>query len=195
MDARDAGAAIEQVSVEHVSTPQVSLEHWDADTGEALLHRLNAPELMTFLGGPETDEKVASRHRRYLEGTRTGASTMFRVVVQGHPEGVAAIGYWPVIWQDQAVYESGWTVQSGWHGRGIATAALRLVLRHAASAGDRRMLHAMPRIDNAASNAVCRKAGLSLIGRASSEYPRGIPITVNDWAIDLGRSGTRPINP
>jgi len=99
MDARDAGAAIEQVSVEHVSTPQVSLEHWDADTGEALLHRLNAPELMTFLGGPETDEKVASRHRRYLEGTRTGASTMFRVVVQGHPEGVAAIGYWPVIWQ------------------------------------------------------------------------------------------------
>jgi len=53
----------------------------------------------------------------------------------------------------------------------------------------------MPRIDNAASNAVCRKAGLSLIGRASSEYPRGIPITVNDWAIDLGRSGTRPINP
>ena len=33
---------------------------------------LNVPELMTILGGPETDEKVKERHAKYLDSsTRT----------------------------------------------------------------------------------------------------------------------------
>jgi len=35
------------------------------------LQRANAPELMTHLGGPETDEKVRERHARYTTRRRT----------------------------------------------------------------------------------------------------------------------------
>ncbi len=169
-------------------TPAVRLEPWSEGDAE-LLRALNAPALMTHLGGPETEEQLTRRHRRYvdLSADRTGAGRMFRIVLL--PEGAVAgsIGFWDRTWDGEAVYETGWTVLPGFQGRGVAKAATRAVVARARAAGLRRHLHAFPSVDNPASNAVCRGAGFELLGRRDFEYPPGHPIHCNDWRLDLGR--------
>jgi RimJ/RimL family protein N-acetyltransferase len=160
------------------------LEPWtDDDLG--LLRRQNAPELMTFLGGPEPDEKVLERHARYLEGRRTGASSMFRIATDEHPEGIGTIGYWPHEWLGEPRLEAGWTLLGEHQGHGYATAALLLLFAHAREHSDRHWMHAFPRTDHLASNAICRKAGMTLLGEVPFEYPEGNPIVSNDWAYAL----------
>lgn len=160
----------------------VRIEQWRADD-LALVEAMNAPELMTELGGPEPPDKLRARHDRYYSGWQRGTSWMFRIVVDG--EAAGGIGYWPTEWQDSPVYESGWTVLSAHQGRGIASKALALVIDHARAFGDRRHVLALPTVENGASNAVCRKAGFILQGEFDGEYPPGNPIRENAWIYDL----------
>ena len=145
----------------------------------------NAPELMTHLGGPESPEKLFVRHARYLDGWRTGTSTMFRIDVDGEPAG--GIGYWQTEEQGHPALEAGWAVHAAHQGKGVATSALLLLVDHAAKHSDRRYLHATPRDDNGASNGVCRKAGFTFVGPFDDEYPPGHPIVSNDWVYDLSQ--------
>jgi RimJ/RimL family protein N-acetyltransferase len=46
-------------------------------------------------------------------------------------------------------------------------------------------VHAFPSVENAASNAICRKAGFSLLREHDFEYPKGHPMRCNDWRFDL----------
>ncbi len=165
-------------------TPPVRIEPWSEDDLE-LLHAANAPRMMDHLGGPETDEKVLARHRRYLESAGTGAANMFRIVLlpEGAPVGV--VGYWARSWQDETVYETGWSVLLPFQGRGIAPAAVSAVLTAARSVGRHRHVHAFPSVDNAPSNAVCRKAGFTLLGECDFEFPPGSIMRCNDWHVDL----------
>ncbi|MFE7560474.1 GNAT family N-acetyltransferase [Kitasatospora sp. NPDC057500] len=168
--------------------PSVRLEPW-SERDAALLRALNAPELMAHLGGPETEEQLDRRHRRYVElGARpASAGRMFRIVLL--PEGAAAgsIGFWEREEEGGTVYETGWTVLPGFQGRGVAKAATRAVVAEARAAGLHRHLHAFPSVDNAASNAVCRGAGFELLGARDFEYPPGRPMRCNDWRFDLRR--------
>lgn len=104
-----------------------------------LLVRANTPEMTEHLGGPEPAEKLADRHRRYLVHDR--GDHMFRIEADGEPAGI--VGYWERDWQDEAIYESGWHVLPEFQGRGVASAAVRLVQRTAAGRG-RRWLHPYP---------------------------------------------------
>ena len=70
-------------------------------------------------------------------------------------------------------------------GRGIATRAARLGLDHVRGHGTRASAHAFPEVTNAASNAICRKAGFELLGPKDLEYPPGNPMVCNDWRADL----------
>ncbi|MFI9813035.1 GNAT family N-acetyltransferase [Saccharothrix variisporea] len=157
----------------------VHLEPWSADD-LGLLHRLNAPEMTAHLGGPESDARVADRHQRYL----TPGSGMFRVVLDGVVAGSA--GFWAKQWRGEAVYEVGWSVLPECQGRGVAAAAAAAVLERARAAGGPRWVHAFPSVGNAASNAVCRKAGFTLLGEVSFEYPPGAFMRCNDWGVELG---------
>lgn len=47
------------------------------------------------------------------------------------------------------------------------------------------MIYAFPRIDNAPSNRICEKAGMTNTGPEPFEYPKGVPITCNAWVFDL----------
>ena len=53
--------------------------------------------------------------------------------------------------------------------------------------GRHRFVHAFPAVDNAASNAICRKLGFELLGATEFEYPPGRPMVCNDWRLDLRR--------
>ena len=70
-------------------------------------------------------------------------------------------------------------------GRGLATDAARLIVGLARAAGRYRFLHAFPAVDNAPSNAVCRKAGFTDLGPCEIEYPLGSMMRANNWRIDL----------
>ncbi|MEV4426919.1 GNAT family N-acetyltransferase [Streptomyces sp. R-07] len=165
----------------------VRLEPWsEEDSG--LLRALNAPGLMRHLGGPETEEQLVRRHRRYvdLSADDTGAGRMFRIVLLPEEVVVGSIGFWAQTWDGEPVYETGWAVLPGFQGRGVATSATRALVAEARAAGLHRHVHAFPSADNAASNAVCRKAGFELLGERDFEYPPGRPMLCNDWRFDLG---------
>ncbi len=79
----------------------------------------------------------------------------------------------------------GWSVLPAFQGRGIATKATKLALDAARAAEGPRFVHASPDVDNAPSNAICRKVGFELLGAYDAEYPPGTPRRLNDWRFDL----------
>lgn len=173
----------------------VRIEAWSAGDLD-LLRAANAPELMTHLGGPESEEQLLARHRRYLElSTDTmGKGRMYRIVATDSGQSLGSVGFWEQLWRGEPVYEAGWTVLPGFQGRGVATAATLAVADAARSAQRHRYLHAFPSVANAASNGVCRRAGFTAMGECEVEYPPGTPLQVNDWRLDLhplhGMDGT-----
>ncbi|WP_328725933.1 GNAT family N-acetyltransferase [Streptomyces sp. NBC_00259] len=170
------------------TTRVVRIEPWTDDDFE-LLRAINAPESMVHLGGPESDAKLAERHKRYvaLSADGTGAGRMYRVVLtDGSDEAAGSIGFWEKTWRGVQVYETGWSILPGFQGRGVATAATLAVIEEARAAHRHRHLHAFPSVDNVPSNAVCRKAGFTLLGECDFEYPPGTPLRSNDWRFDLG---------
>ncbi|MFF5568298.1 GNAT family N-acetyltransferase [Streptomyces sp. NPDC012623] len=168
------------------TTPYVRLAPWsEGDIG--LLRAANAPELMHHLGGPETEEQLLKRHKRYvdLSADRKGKGQMFRVVLPPDDEAVGTIGFWERVWQGRKVYETGWAVLAAYQGRGIAAAAAAAVVDRARAEGKHRYLHAFPSVDNPSSNRLCRRAGFTLRDECDLEYPVGRPMRCNDWRLDL----------
>ncbi|MFB8771215.1 GNAT family N-acetyltransferase [Streptomyces broussonetiae] len=164
----------------------VRLEPW----GEGdlwLLRRLNSAETTAHLGGPESEERLLARHRRYVE---LGDGRMYRVVLADDERTVGSVGYWEREWRGGPVWEAGWAVLPGFQGRGLAAAAARAVVEAARAAGRHRYLHAYPKVTHAASNTVCRRAGFTLLGEVGFEYPKGNPIRCNDWRYDLAADGS-----
>jgi RimJ/RimL family protein N-acetyltransferase len=136
------------------------------------------------LGGPESPEKIAERHERYLKAE----SGLFKVVDETG-ESAGWVGYWPRTWRDQDVYEIGWAVLPAFQGRGIAGAATAQALDAARAEGKHRFVHAFPSVENAPSNAICRKLGFTLLGDEEFEYPKGSFMRCNDWRFDLFAPG------
>ncbi|MCW2919778.1 MAG: N-acetyltransferase [Actinomycetia bacterium] len=106
-------------------------------------------------------------------------------MVLGDGERVGTIGYWERTWRDELVYETGWGVLPAFQDRGIATAAANAVTERARVQRRHRYLHAFPAVDHPASNAVCRKAGFTLLGGTDFEYPPGTIMLSNDWRLEL----------
>jgi RimJ/RimL family protein N-acetyltransferase len=159
----------------------VRIEPWGtADL--ALLHACLAdPAMMEHLGGPERAEKIAERQTRYEQP----GSRQFKIVDEASGEGVGWVGYWERVWQDDEIFEMGWAVIPAFQGRGIASAATIEAVAIARAERTRRSMHAYPSAANAASNAVCRKAGFEFQGAFEFEYPKGHMMVCNDWRADL----------
>ncbi|MDJ0346233.1 GNAT family N-acetyltransferase [Streptomyces sp. H10-C2] len=173
---------------ERRDTAQVLIEPW-ADKDLALLRLANAPEMMEHLGGPEPEDKVLARHRRYLDIEGAGTGRMFSVVLLPEGESVGTIGYWDRVWQGETVYETGWGVLPQFQGRGIAVAAATAAVADAAARQTHTSVHAFPSVDHPASNAICRTAGFSLVSECDFEYPAGTHLRCNDWRLDLTALG------
>lgn len=170
---------------ERTDVVRVQLRDW-ADRDLELLRRNNAPEMTEQLGGPESEEKLLDRHRRYLAIRGTGTGRMFVVALLPDLEPVGSIGYWDHENSGGTVYEAGWGVLPEYQGRGIAAAAARAAIDSARGEHKHRYLHAYPKVTNLPSNALCRRLGFELLGEFGFEYPAGNPIRCNDWRVDLG---------
>jgi RimJ/RimL family protein N-acetyltransferase len=163
----------------------LTLEPWSAADLELLRALVGDPAMMGHLGGPEPDERIAERNRRYVE-----SDSQYKVVDAG--ESVGWVGYWAREWQDEPIYEAGFAVLPGCQGRGLATAAMRALIPLVPAD---RVLAAFPSVDNGPSNAVCRKLGFTLHGVCELEYPPGNSLRCHDWRLDVrsrARGRTRP---
>ena len=163
----------------------VLLQLWSEDDLSLLERLLGDPEMMAHLGGAESQEQILRRLNRYLRLPEDGTDHMFKIVWGPNGEGVGNVGYWRKIWRDRAVYEMGWLVLPEYQGQGIATKAAAAVIEQARQEPRYRFMHAFPSVENAASNAICRKLGFTLVEECQVEYPPGHPMTVNDWRLDL----------
>ena len=164
---------------------EVRLQPWSEDDLPLLRALLGDPQMMAHLGGPETEEQIVRRHQRYVHIPKNGTDRMYKIVWGPPSEAVGSVGYWRRIWRNQAVYETGWLVLPAHQGKGIATRATRAVIDLAREQGRYRYLHAFPSVENAASNAICKKLGFTWIEECPFEYPPGRSMTANDWRLDL----------
>lgn len=163
---------------------RVVLRRWAADDLSVMRRLLGDPAMTAHIGGPETPEQIERRHEKYLAMTDPTDGAMFAVALEPDGAVVGQVGYWTHEEEGHdPVWETGWFVLPEFQGRGIATAATRLAVE-AAWAAVARPVHAYPNAENAASNAIARKAGLRLLGSREFEYPKGQWMTCNDWVID-----------
>ena len=105
--------------------------------------------------------------------------------LRGSGAGAGSVGFWTKEWRDGEVYEVGWMVVPEFQGRGIAVAATAHAIELARGAAMHRFMHAFPNVENAASNAICRRLGFVLLESCEFEYPKGRFMTCNDWRLDL----------
>jgi RimJ/RimL family protein N-acetyltransferase len=163
----------------------VRLEPWGAADLPLLQKCLGDPAMMQHLGGPETPEQIAKRQARYEQPD----SKQFRIVDEATGEGVGWVGYWEREWHGDQVYETGWAVLPAFQGRGVGASATLLAIEDARAQRKHRFVYAYPSVDNAPSNAICRKLGFRLLGASEYEYPKGHFMTCNNWRFDLFSSG------
>jgi RimJ/RimL family protein N-acetyltransferase len=163
----------------------IRLEPWGEDDLPLLEKTVGDPEMMEHLGGAESPEKMAERQARFQQP----GSGMFKIVDGDSGEAVGSVGFWERTWRGGEIYETGWFVLPAFQGRGIATRATADVIALARAEGKHRYLHAFPSVDNAASNAVCRKLGFTLLEALEFEYPPGRLMRCNDWRLDLSAGG------
>jgi RimJ/RimL family protein N-acetyltransferase len=144
---------------------------------------MNAPEQMRHLGGPESEEKVLERQRRYITYHRPGEGEMLLIASDG--EVVGSIGYWEITRDGGVAYETGWGILPGQQGRGLGSAATRLLVGRLTPVAVYRYVFAFPTPDNPGSNGICRSVGFELLGVEEAEYPKGVWAPHNIWRLDL----------
>jgi RimJ/RimL family protein N-acetyltransferase len=152
------------------------LEAWGPDDLPLLEKTVGDPAMMKYLGGPETAEKMAERQAK----SAVPDSGMFKIVDEESGDAIGSVALWQREWRGERVHEVGWFVIPAFQGRGVAVAAMKQLLPRAASLP----VHAFPNVENAASNAICRKLGFTLLGEVDFEYPAGSWMRCNDWRLE-----------
>jgi len=161
----------------------VTLELWGSGDLPLLERLMGDPRMTEHLGGPETPEQLRERQVRYE--SLEGGGRIFKIVDMASGADVGSVGFWMKEWRDAQVYEIGWMVVPEFQGRGIAVAATAQAIERAKADDEHRFMHAFPSVDNAPSNAICRKLGFELLEACEFEFPKGHFMTCNDWRLVL----------
>ena len=138
--------------------------------------------VMAELGGPVARDEIPAIHQRRVATTE--ADPWYFVIVTDDDEPAGALGIWETEHHGATVHETGWMLARAFHGRGLASAALALLLDRARAEPRFEQVHAWPGVSNPASNALCRKFGFELLGEEDGDY-RGAKFRVNHWVLAL----------
>jgi RimJ/RimL family protein N-acetyltransferase len=151
----------------------VTLRPWRDDDLDALVRRINDPEIATFLDAvphPYTPQDAREWLALSAEGWRAGASATFAIHVRGVAGAVGGVGVRFLSDVDDGGAEIGYWVGSEARGRGIATAATRAAAAWAFDAvPDLARLQLRADVDNVASNRVAEKSGFTREGVLRSQ--------------------------
>ena len=132
---------------------------------------LDDPDLLRFTRVPDPvpDDFAAAWLARYEEGRRDGTREAFAVLDadDGRFLGVAVA---PEIDREEATLELGYVVAPAARGRGVATAALRLLTDWAFAEAGAERIELLISVDNEASKRVAERCGYSREGVLRSAY-------------------------
>jgi RimJ/RimL family protein N-acetyltransferase len=146
---------------------------------------LTDPDMMAHLGGPLLKEGLSEKLRGIVDEVEAGTVWYYVIVPDGEAgAGAGTVCVWEHDWNGERINEIGWMVLPEFQGRGLATEAVRSVLRKARSEGRWDVIHAFPSVTNAPSNAICGKTGFSKSGEVDI-HSWGGHLRCNDWRIDL----------
>jgi RimJ/RimL family protein N-acetyltransferase len=151
-----------------------------------LQRTLGNPNETKHLGGSESEIKLQKRHKKYLalsKDPQTGYMFVIKIGTKKTPAGT--VGYWERDWDEQKVWEVGWSVMPEYQRQGIATAVTRLLIDFLTKLRSHRYVFIYPSVDNYPSNAICRKLGFTPIEEKDFEYPPGNILHCNIWRLDL----------
>jgi RimJ/RimL family protein N-acetyltransferase len=109
---------------------------------------------------------------------------VLKIVPEPSGPAAGAIGIWETEHQGAQIHETGWMVLPEFQGRGIASAALALLIERARSDPTFGAMHAFPAVTNAPSNTLCRKFGFSLLEEEEFKF-RGRTLRCNHWVLEL----------
>ncbi len=147
---------------------EVTLRPWSDDDADALVRRVNDPDVALFLDLIPQPYTRADAHEWFAlsaEGWRTGTSATFAIHVDGSEGPVGGIGVRFLSELDEGGAEVGYWVGADVRGRGIATTATRAVARWAFDAVPAlARLQLRADVQNVASNRVAEKAGFTREG-------------------------------
>jgi RimJ/RimL family protein N-acetyltransferase len=141
------------------------------------------PNVMRELGGPIARSAIPAIHRRRLDDP-----WWFKIAVAPSGRAVGTIGIWDKELDGAAIHETGWMVLPEFQGRGVASAALELLITRVRAEPRFPSMHAFPPVTNEPSNALCRKFGFTLLGEREFVYA-GRPLQCNHWALETGMTG------
>jgi RimJ/RimL family protein N-acetyltransferase len=161
----------------------VALEPWGGDDLPLLERLMGDPGMTEHLGGAESPDKLRERQDRYER--LGGGDRMFKIVHVASAAGAGSVGFWTKTWRHEHVNEVGWMVVPEFQGRGIAVAATTQAIELARRDAKHRFMHAFPNVDNAPSNAICRRLGFELLEACQFEFPKGHFMICNDWRLNL----------
>ena len=136
------------------------------------------PEVMRELGGPIDPAKLPAIHRR-----RLGDPWWFKIVDTAGGPALGTIGVWETRHGADELHETGWMVLPAHQGRGVASAALTLLIARVKAEPRFPSMHAFPPVTNAPSNALCRKFGFTLLGQEDFVYS-GRTLRCNHWRLE-----------
>ncbi|MFE4520138.1 GNAT family N-acetyltransferase [Kitasatospora sp. NPDC056783] len=161
---------------------------------EAYVRMRCDPEMMAELGGPLPRDRVEARLRKDVAEVAADSSWIRMIVADGADgdEAAGAITLWSDEEDGETVSEIGWMVLPEHQGRGLAKAAVRLVLDAAAEDGRWGEVHANPGVTNGPSNGICRALGFRLLGERDLDFSDRV-LRVNHWVVTPGEhlgSGT-----
>jgi RimJ/RimL family protein N-acetyltransferase len=143
------------------------------------------PVMMADLGGPLPAEEIPRVHQRRLDGIAADRVWYFVVELVPDRRVVGSICLWADAVAGGYRSEAGWAILHEFQGRGLATAALRLLIERAVEDGRWGDIHAFPGVSNGPSNAVCRKGGFVNIGEETVDYA-GRSLRCNHWVLEMG---------
>lgn len=166
----------------------VRLRPWSGGDLPLLGRLMGDPAMTRYLGGPESPKELRERQLRYA-GLEPHQGKMFVVLAGEEEKPAGSVGYWETETPEGKSWETGWSVLPEYQCLGVATKAAALVLDEVRALGRHRTLHAYPLVENAASNAVCRKLGFRFQREVELESRRanGDMERCNDWCLDLTR--------
>lgn len=148
------------------------------DSDLALAEALETdPVMMRELGGPTSLERLREAHQR-----RINDPWYFKIVPDRSAPAVGTIGIWDRELDGAMIWETGWMVLPAFQGRGIASAALGLLIELARAEPRFDSIHAFPAVMNVPSNALCRKHQFELLGAREFLY-HGRPLHCNHWIL------------
>lgn len=146
---------------------------------EAYVRMRCDPVMMAELGGPLPRAGIEAKVRADVEAAEADTAWI-RMIIQDE-----AVAGHVALWShdDTGESEIGWMVLPECQGRGLAKAAVRLLLDQARDERRWGVVHAYPGVTNGPSNGICRSLGFTLVGEQDTVFA-GRTFRTNHWRID-----------